>query len=283
MVEVYGDLFDVKSDFKLICINGTTSNSRDRTKRLENSFTSLTAKRALIYYRQIVINKNLPYNLKKLVGQRIRTSGNKLHVFNNLNLITLPTKHRSKDRYADPQLIAKGLNQLMTHKNFNIKTQTVAIPYVGCGTGQINRDEMKEVLEHLPNSVILVNYNTYKKRQNPKPNVIVHIQTGVGWNEFLEAIPNNFKKGIGKLLIKQNCDYDYASIDMLNQYDYLLIPINSNFKFPIGQIMQNIEAVCQADVLVINWNGKDNISQHLIKTARKQGLAIMEFIDGEEK
>ena len=286
MIEVHGDIFGgIKSNWKAITVHGSVNSNG------ENALTSITGQRAKQYYISTIRNAQLPYNLSKIIGTRIRTSGNKLHIFEDLKLVTIPIKHKSRERYSNIDLICKSLDELVKfieEKNFIKYEKTIAIPYLGCGTGQFDKKEMIKVLSLLPDSVILANYQEHKSLTG-LPNIIISQysdrNTRSIYGKFYDIVNS---KNPNSIITRRSVVNECFARDLYNSVNIVnkrrVVQVYTHFSDTIKRrLAQNIELAYYGDILLINWDGEYPIDKHLIKTCKEKGLIIREFIKGKEQ
>jgi len=86
---------------------------------------------------------NLPYRL----GNALKASGNKVYVFDDLKIITLPVKHHWRGK-ADLGLIEKSLQQLVAWADIPPRKHgKFYLPRAGCGNGSLNWFDVKPLYE----------------------------------------------------------------------------------------------------------------------------------------
>lgn len=138
MIEVIGDLWTFPADFRVITTNGSVR--RDGACVMGRG----CAKEAAQRYSQ------LPYEL----GERIRRLGNRVHFFQDYSLFTFPVKHVWSDQ-ASLELIAESTEafgrQLLASAHY-------VMPRPGCGNGQRTWDEVKPLLQGLPDNVAVIDF-----------------------------------------------------------------------------------------------------------------------------
>lgn len=137
MVEVHGDVWDYYDQGYWLVV--TTNGSLNR--RGECVMGAGIAKQAAQRYPE----------LPKLLGRRLRTFGNIVHLFPALRVITFPVK-RQWHEPADPELIYASSLQL---RNLEVdgfldiggEPTPVAMVRPGCGNGWLDWEEVKHLIE----------------------------------------------------------------------------------------------------------------------------------------
>ena len=95
--------------------------------------------------------------LSRQLAALVRVKGNRVHVLEErkgYRLITFPVKHSWEER-ADPDLISASAEQLL-HLTEVHKSCLFILPRPGCGNGQLDWEEVKPLLIHLPDNVFVV-------------------------------------------------------------------------------------------------------------------------------
>lgn len=86
---------------------------------------------------------NLPYRL----GKAIKDSGNRVYVFDDLNIITFPVKHHWQEK-ADIILIETSLKQLLEWSNTPVRKHgKFFIVRAGVGNGKLSWETVKPLFE----------------------------------------------------------------------------------------------------------------------------------------
>lgn len=148
MIEVFGDLWSFTHDQPIIrCITTNGMVKRDGTCVMGRGCAREAAKR-------------FP-ELPKLLGDSIRQHGNVLRLFPHLGadddiqtLITFPVKHHWKEP-ADPLLIVASAETLARLARKYPKI-VFLLPRPGCGNGQLKWEDVKPLLEFLPDNVLVI-------------------------------------------------------------------------------------------------------------------------------
>jgi len=97
-----------------------------------------------------------PY-LPEILGRRIKEEGNRVHIINpemGTMLIAFPVKRQYFMR-ADLDLIATSTHELRQIAQIEPKV-TFYLPRPGCGNGKRDWQEIKPIVECLPDNVIIV-------------------------------------------------------------------------------------------------------------------------------
>ncbi len=147
MQEIFGDIWEQNKAKRWVIIttNGTLRNDgacvmgRGVAKQAADKFP------------------NLPFQL----GERIKSAGNNLNVFEDLKIITLPVKDHWKDK-ADLDLIEKSLKQLVAWADVPPRKHgKFYMVRPGCSNGK--RDWEKEVkppcMKYLDDRLVIVERN----------------------------------------------------------------------------------------------------------------------------
>ena len=95
--------------------------------------------------------------LSKQLAALVRVKGNRVHVLEErkgYRLITFPVK-RVWDERADLDLISSSAEQLL-HLTEVYKSCLFILPRPGCGNGDLDWEEVKPRLVHLPDNVFVV-------------------------------------------------------------------------------------------------------------------------------
>jgi hypothetical protein len=144
MIERAADLWTVPADVRVITTNGTVR--RDGRAVMGRG----CARQAALRFPR------LPY----LLGDALRTHGNRVHVFDSQalraseGLVTFPVKHHWAER-ADLALIAASVAAFAGQL---LPGATYVMPRPGCGNGGLRWADVRPLLLGLPDSVIVVHF-----------------------------------------------------------------------------------------------------------------------------
>lgn len=116
--------------------------------------------------------KELLPGVEKMLGDRIRQSGNHVHVFWELvghydgeageewtqDLVSFPVKHHWRE-VADLELIIRSCHELMEWAEETSYWKRILLPRPGCGNGRLNWNYVKEAIKGiLDERVVIVDY-----------------------------------------------------------------------------------------------------------------------------
>lgn len=110
--------------------------------------------------------KSLFPGIEHTLGDRVRKSGNCVHVFYNVerptgrkkkfyNLVSFPTKHEDWRENSDLDLIRLSALELEEIAK-TLPTRTFLLPRPGCGNGGLDWKDVKPVIDFLPNNVFII-------------------------------------------------------------------------------------------------------------------------------
>jgi hypothetical protein len=143
MIEATGDLWTYPADWRVITTNGFVK------KNGECVMGRGCAKEAA---------KKWP-ELPKALGDHIKKHGNTLGIDEERKLIFFPVKHNWWEK-ADVELIKA--NAVLLHnffgKNRMWLDKTCVMPRPGCGNGGLKWEDVKPLLEVLPDNVTVITY-----------------------------------------------------------------------------------------------------------------------------
>jgi hypothetical protein len=146
MKEATGNLWDYPADLRVITTNGTVRKDG-----------ACVMGRGCAYEATQKFPPNPGYpGIAWKLGNAIRAEGNIPFVFLSEGLITFPVKH-SWFEPADPTLIAHSvewLKEWLAHQ----PNVSVVMPRPGCGNGQLKWEDVKPLLESLPDSVTVITF-----------------------------------------------------------------------------------------------------------------------------
>lgn len=91
--------------------------------------------------------------IAKVLGQHIKSHGN-VPVFLVRNILSFPVKHHWRDE-ADISLIERSANWLEAFADYHPMT-TFILPRPGCGNGRLTWEQVKPVIEFLPDNVWVI-------------------------------------------------------------------------------------------------------------------------------
>lgn len=140
MKEVRGDLWELPGDIRCITTNGFVKQNgsavmgRGCAKEAAQRFPSLPRE----------------------LGKRLTISGNTIHDFPEIGILTFPVKHNWWEE-ADPKLIrrsADGLRSIALRR----PDLTFLLPRPGCGNGKLKWEDVKPLLLELPDNVHIVTW-----------------------------------------------------------------------------------------------------------------------------
>jgi hypothetical protein len=90
-------------------------------------------------------------NIDKRLGYMVKTYGNNVYLDVNDtergNVISFPTKHHYNDN-SDIELIKQSIKQ-MNYLSKVLELNKILLPLVGCGLGNLNKEEVLPLLEQL--------------------------------------------------------------------------------------------------------------------------------------
>jgi hypothetical protein len=141
MRELRGNLWELPADWRCITTNGYV---RTDGACVMGRGCAREAKQRF---------PQLPYQLGALLRQ---PGGNRLHVFPEHGLLTFPVKHAWMEP-ADPALIATSAAQLTDFAALQ-PDKTFLLPRPGCGNGQLTWEQVRPLLEGLPDNVMVVTF-----------------------------------------------------------------------------------------------------------------------------
>ena len=136
MKELSADLWDIPADWYGVTTNGVVDSRGDNTMG-----------------RGIALEAKQRYpELPTLLGRRLSSEGNRVFLFEfpNRAIITFPTKNH----WRHPSLISlikESCQQLVCLVNRKVRSggsnPKIVLPRPGCGTGGLNWEEVKPILE----------------------------------------------------------------------------------------------------------------------------------------
>jgi hypothetical protein len=99
--------------------------------------------------------RRFPELLKRL-GSKLKEYGNHVHAFEDLRIITFPTKHVWYEK-SDPDLIVSSAKEL--HKlTRRLGLRRVYLPRPGCSNGKLNWKDVKPLISWLPDKFVVVQW-----------------------------------------------------------------------------------------------------------------------------
>lgn len=141
MLETYGNLWEYHDRGEWICIT-TNGDVRKDGCAVMGRGVALQAKHRF---------PKLPY----LLGKRITRLGNHVQRFETHRLFSFPVKHHWSDR-ADFNLIRRSCAELMSRLKRSGPNRVV-LPRPGCGNGQLDWNDVRDVIfERLDNRVLVI-------------------------------------------------------------------------------------------------------------------------------
>lgn len=101
--------------------------------------------------------RRFPY-LARLLGERLRLSGNNVYIFESERIITFPVKHEWHMK-ADLELISKSARQLAELIKIHPEIAPVYMTKPGCGNGRRTWDEVRPIIEPvLADKVVITDF-----------------------------------------------------------------------------------------------------------------------------
>jgi hypothetical protein len=97
------------------------------------------------------------------LGQEIKIKGN-VCIWINTGLLTFPVKHNWWEK-ADLELIAKSAQRLNYIARYMITDKWYILPRPGCGNGSRSWDEVRPILEGLPDNVLVIDFEKIDKEK----------------------------------------------------------------------------------------------------------------------
>lgn len=140
MIEIYGNLWDATADWRGITTNGYVKSNGECV--MGRGCAAQAKKR---YPR-----------LPRELGERIRESGNVIHMFPQYRIFTFPVKHVWSEP-ADPCLIA-AMAEYLGQIASATPTARFVLPRPGCGNGQLSWDAVRPLLLDLPDNVAIIEW-----------------------------------------------------------------------------------------------------------------------------
>jgi hypothetical protein len=95
--------------------------------------------------------------LAKRLGAELNKKGNTI-IWLTTGLITFPVKHNWWEK-ADLDLIKKSADCLAKEAD-NLRQKWFILPRPGCGNGQRTWEEVKPLLENLPDNVLVIDFDS---------------------------------------------------------------------------------------------------------------------------
>lgn len=142
MKEATGDLWTFPADWRVITTNGFVKRNGECVMGRGCAFEAKSR------------FKDLPAEL----GLRIKMQGNHASRFGEYNLITFPVKHNWFEK-ADPDLIVRSARELENAMRIKDGIKgTVVMPRPGCGNGQLKWEDVKPLIEFLPDNVTVITF-----------------------------------------------------------------------------------------------------------------------------
>ena len=135
MKEIYGDLWEISCDLRVITTNGDTNRMG---AAVMGRGCALEAKRRIT---------GIEYHFAKL----LKRWGNRVmrltRVRKGADLASFPVKHHWHDE-ADPELIRRSAEQLVAFAD-KFGYENVVLPRPGCGNGRLRWEEVRPILEQV--------------------------------------------------------------------------------------------------------------------------------------
>lgn len=140
MIEVKGNLWDYPADWRVITTNGFVKKNGECVMGRGCAFEA---------------KKKFP-ELAKELGWRIKEGGNTPYRFTKWGLITFPVKHNWWEK-ADLELIKQSA-EILNIDATNHPDMQIVMPRPGCGNGQLKWEDVKPLLEFLPDNVKVITW-----------------------------------------------------------------------------------------------------------------------------
>ncbi len=138
MIIEQGNIWDMECDVRCITTNGITN-----------------ANGLAVMGRGVALQAANRYpELKSHLGSSLRSGGNKVYYLPDYDIVTFPTKHHWKQD-ADLQLIAKSAKELQIMTLYN-DWKRVLLPAPGTANGRLSWDNVRPILEFLPDSIVVI-------------------------------------------------------------------------------------------------------------------------------
>lgn len=145
MKEIVGNLWDVKfstpDHVRLITTNGFVK--KDGSAVMGRG----CAREAVYRYGNLQLPKRL--------GQHLMLNGNVM-CWLTTGLVTFPVKHNWYEP-ADPELIKTSANWLDREAR-NLGQKWFVLPRPGCGNGQLKWEDVRPLLQFLPDNVLVIDF-----------------------------------------------------------------------------------------------------------------------------
>jgi len=141
MKEVKGNLWTYPSDWRCITTNGFVKKNgecvmgRGCAKEARDKFPGFS----------------------KELGTRIKNEGNHVFVFNDQKLFTFPVKHNWWE-IAGLDLIKRSVTELGWYVGAGNPKDTFLMPRPGCGNGGLKWEDVKPLLQDLPDNVLVISF-----------------------------------------------------------------------------------------------------------------------------
>jgi len=140
MIEVKGNLWTYKADWRAITTNGTVKKNGQ-----------------CVMGRGCAREADLQYGIAKMLGSHIKEHGNIVWAWPTEKLIFFPVKHNWYEK-ADIELIEKSTNSFLNMISAWPEL-TFVIPRPGCGNGGLKWEEVRPILEPLPDNVKVITHD----------------------------------------------------------------------------------------------------------------------------
>lgn len=147
MIEVTGDLWTYPADWRVITTNGT---------RKRNG--------ACVMGRGCASEAKAKWPwLPNLLGAYIHDEGNHVYRFDDIQLLSFPVKHNWWEK-ADPELIKQSVAELKDMCFGQFDETEIVIPRPGCGNGGLRWEDVKPLLEILPDNIKVIHHDSNGNR-----------------------------------------------------------------------------------------------------------------------
>lgn len=140
MIEVTGNLWTYPADWRIITTNGFVKKNGE-----------------CVMGRGCAAEAKVKWpSLPKELGTLLHNSGNQVFRLEQYKLYTFPVKHNWYEK-ADQKLIEQSVAQILPSVRFSGEL-TFVMPRPGCGNGGLKWDDVKPLLEPLPDNVKVITF-----------------------------------------------------------------------------------------------------------------------------
>lgn len=143
MIEIEGNIWNIKSDWKCITTNG----------RVSYDGTAVMGRGVALQAKQ-----RYP-ELPRILGKHIKEFGNVpglLSYTGQFSIWSFPVKHHWKEK-ADLNLIMRSVD-LISQAADKFRCNDIIIPRPGCGNGQLTWEQVKPIVEQLDDRFRIINF-----------------------------------------------------------------------------------------------------------------------------